>query len=135
MIEIDPGIMNAEDLYEKIKISAMQKHIPEEFYGETYEGSDGTLSIDSIHAEMVKVYQNLQMMNATWVISEVPITTQKKYIGKLVIFLKKIFRKLTRWLFRSYYEQQTSFNGAATRPVSDMIRVQEMMIKYCENIK
>lgn len=133
MFEVDPAVVNPDDLYSRVVSSAKMRQIPKEFYSEMNDGKEsGELSMTSIRAEMVKVYQNLQTMNATWEIREVPVHTSKRFVGPIIILVKKIMRKATRWIFRGYYEQQTAFNAAATRTLSDMIRVQEMLIEYSD---
>lgn len=133
MIEIDSKIIDGEALFERVKLSAKMKNIPEEFYIKDEQDSQvEAVTANRIREEMLIVYQNLQMMNATWIIGEKPIVSNRPVIGPVIVFCKKAFRKLTRWLFRTYYEQQTDFNGAATRTISDMIRVQELLIKAYE---
>ena len=135
MIEIDSKIIDADVLYERIKTTAKMKQISQEFYGEKVEETFNEIDLDKVRKEMVEVYQNLQMMNATWVIGERPLKSTRPVIGGLIVFCKRVYRKLTRWLFQTYYQQQTEFNGAATRTISDMIRVQELLIQLYENEK
>lgn len=132
MIEIDSSIISAEVLYDRVKTSAKMKSIPKEFYGDTAYDKAEAVGVNRMKEEMLSVYQNLQMMNASWVIGEKPIMSNRPVIGKAIVFCKKVFRKLTRWLFRTYYDQQTVFNGAVTRTISDMIKVQEMLIQLYE---
>lgn len=133
MIEIDSKIIDAGILYERVKTSVKMKDIPREFYGDAHKSdTDDTVSAKRIHEEMIALYQNLQMMNATCIIGEKPLASNRPVIGKIIVLSKKVFRKLTRWLFRTYYEQQTNFNEATTKTVSEMIRLQEMLIRLCE---
>ena len=41
-------------------------------------------------------------------------------------------RKLLRWLFIPFYQQQSEFNGAVTKTLSDMIKIQEILIREYE---
>lgn len=136
MIEIDSRIISPEALLQRVKNSAQMKNIDKEFFSGQMPATGatvpGTVDISRIRAEMDIAYHNLNAMNETWEIHETPITSHRPVIGKLIVFGKKVFRKLTRWLFKSYYEQQTWFNGAATRTISDMIRVQELLIQGVE---
>lgn len=133
MIEIDSSIINADILYERVKTSAKMKDIPREFYGDVHNSAtDDTVSVKRIREEMIGLYQNLQMMNATCIIGEKTLASNRPIIGKIIVLCKKVFRKLTRWLFRTYYEQQTNFNEATTKTVSEMIRLQEMLIRLYE---
>ena len=134
MIEIDSSIINPTALLDRVKASVRMKNIPGDFFSEgSAEGvASGACFAEKIRGEMQLVYYNLQTMNETWEIRELPIVSDRPVIGKLIVFGKKVFRKLTRWLFRSYYDQQIWFNGAVTRTVSDLIRVQEMLLNDVE---
>lgn len=133
MIEIDSSIINADILYERVKTSAKMKDIPREFYGDVHNSTtDDIINAKRIREEMNALYQSLQMMHATCIIGEKPLVSNRPIIGEIVVLCKKVFRKLTRWLFRTYYEQQTNFNEATTRTVSEMIRLQEMLVQLCE---
>lgn len=136
-IEIDSSIVASEQLLERIKNSAMEKNIPAQYYSESAKngGESEGFSIEQIKSDMAMAYQNLQMMNVTWEIHEMPIISNRPVLGKVIMFLKKAFRKCTRWLFQTYYEQQTRYNGAATRTISDMIRVQQNMIILLEQME
>ena len=133
MIEIDSSIINADILYERVKTSAKMKDIPREFYGDVHNSTtDDIINAKRILEEMNALYHNLQMMNATCIIGEKPLVSNRPIIGKIIVLCKKVFRKMTRWLFRTYYEQQTNFNEATTKTVSEMIRLQEMLVRLCE---
>lgn len=135
MIEIDAAIIDADLLLERVRITAASRQIPEEFYGNV--SGRTTLTADTclirMHQEMVSVYQNLQMMNATWILAEKELYSTRPVIGRWIVLGKRIFRRLTRWLLQPFYQQQTEFNGAAVRTISDMIRVQELLIRSCES--
>lgn len=135
MIEIDSGIVDAEVLFDRVRATAKTKNISKEFYN-TEDLYLTEVSLNKMHESMVNVYQNLQMMNATWAYEEKPLASVHPVVGKGIVFFKRAFRKLTRWLIQPIYQQQTEFNGAATRTLSDMIRVQEMLIQaYEESLK
>ena len=135
MIEIDPTIIDPQLLMRKVEQSVLEKNIPHSFYNETYEEMcllTGNVDMLEIQQYLRSLFQNIEAMNNSWVISELPITTIKKHFGKLIIFSKKVFRKLTRWLFQAYFVQQVNFNGATTRAISDMLKIQEKLIKLQE---
>ncbi len=131
MFEINPRIADADSLFQKVVNTAKSRQIADEFY-------DGELknSYISNYCEirdiMQNVYDNLQVMNTTWPICEKPLRSNHRVIGGAIVFCKKIVRKLTRWLYQPYFQQQTDFNSAVTKTVSDMIKVQEMLITFSE---
>lgn len=134
MIEIDSSIIDADILDERIKMTAKMKDIAPEFYSAAEMENEGNFNF--MHQAMLSIYRNLQMMKATQIIEEKPIRSNRPVIGKWIVFCKRVFRKLTRWLFQPYYQQQTCYNEAATRTIADMIKVQENLIQAVEaNIK
>lgn len=134
MIEIDSGIIDAEILLERIKTAAEMKNIPKKFYGENPVNKLERINLVTVQESMIQIHQDLQKMQASWVIGEKPLASVHPVVGPLIVFCKKVYRKLTRWLFATYYQQQTEFNGAATKTIADMVQVQEMLIQlYGEN--
>ncbi len=134
MIEIDSRIVDADILLERVKASAKMKNISKEFYGDE-SASVTEVSLSKMHETMVSMYQNLQMMNATWVYEEKTLASVHPVVGRFIVFFKRLFRRGTRWLIRPMYLQQAEFNGAATRTISDMIKLQEMLMKAYEEKK
>lgn len=131
MFEINPKIADADSLFQRVVNTAKSRQIADEFY-------DGELksSYISNYCEirdiMQNVYDNLQVMNTTWPICEKPLRSNHRVIGGAIVFCKRVVRKLTRWLYQPYFQQQTDFNSAVTKTVSDMIKVQEMLITFSE---
>lgn len=131
MFEIDSKIVDADSLLQRVANIAKSRQIAEEFY--VSEKNDaGACNYYEVRDMMQKIYENLQVMNVTWPICEKPLRSNHRVIGGVIVFCKKIVRKLTRWLFQPYYQQQTEFNSAVTKTVSDMIKVQEMLITLGE---
>ena len=137
MLEVDTTIIDANELTMRVNASMREKNIPRSFYGENMVI---TISENSNLYEMKlllnTLYQNYQTMESMWVISEQPIVSSRKYIGKIIVFCKRAFRKLTRWLLQPYMVQQSNFNGAVLRSLGDLIKIQDAMIAdYEENKK
>lgn len=127
MIEIDPGIINPEELMRRVKTSALKKKIPESFFGsEPENGYDYT--------EMVlkDIAANLQKLKQSYAIVERPIVSNRPVIGKLIVILKKCYRRMTRWIFSSYYQQQTQINETIMQTLEGMIELQELMLTICQ---
>uniref|UniRef100_UPI0019310E6C hypothetical protein n=1 Tax=Anaerophilus nitritogenes TaxID=2498136 RepID=UPI0019310E6C len=49
------------------------------------------------------------------------ITSHREYIGKLIVFGKKVARKLLKWYINPITEQQTRFNNATVNTVQTLI--------------
>lgn len=123
MIEIDSGIMDSEELMRRVKTSVIRKKIPEKFFGfETEKRLDYSRQI------LTDIATNLQKLMESYAIVERPIVSNRPVIGGLIVFIKKIYRKMTRWIFASYYQQQTQINETIMNTLSGMIELQEYMI-------
>lgn len=131
MFEINPRIADADSLFQRVVNTAKSRQIADEFYGGELK-SPYKNNYCEIRDMMQNVYDNLQVMNTTWPICEKPLRSNHRVIGGAIVFCKKIVRKLTRWLYQPYFQQQTDFNSAVTKTVSDMIKVQEMLITLSE---
>lgn len=130
-IEINSRITDAGGLLQRVENTAKSRQIAEEFYIRERNDPD-PCNYYEVRDLMQKVYENLQVMNVTWPICEKPLRSNHRVIGGLIVFCKRIVRKLLRWLYQPYYQQQTEFNSAVTKTVSDMIKVQEMLITLSE---
>lgn len=133
MITINSEIANADALFERVKNKASTMNIDRQFYGEMDLTSDfDIVTAKNMHEAMLNVYQNLQEVNATWEIKENIIFSNRPIIGNIIVFGKRVFRKLVRWLYQPFIQQQIMFNGATVRTISEMIKVQELIILECE---
>ena len=113
-IEINPKIIEPRELENRCRQSLHSKNI---------NAQNHDLNI----LNQLKIDFQLMQMKAN--IHETPITSHRPIIGKFIVFAKKTFRKLTRWLFSAYYNQQNEFNSTALKVISDLIRVQEQILE------
>lgn len=135
MFEIDQSIISIEELNSVIKRKVESKGIPQELYGETTNNIEGiTLknNVITLREQLDAVLQHLNEMNAKYEIHEVPITSHRPYIGRVIVFLKRVMRKITRWLFQTYYWQETEFNKATVMTLNELIKVQYSLISLLE---
>lgn len=127
MIEIDSEIIDSEELMRRVKASALKKEIPKTFFGsETENGYDYTEMI------LKDIAVNLQRLKQSYAIVERPIVSNRPIIGKFIVIVKKCYRKMTRWIFASYYQQQTQINETIMQTLSGMIELQELMLTICQ---
>ena len=131
MFEVSSRVIDVNELERRVRLSVLSRNISGEFDNEVGDKSE----IASLKEQMMIVHQNLSDMNVSYEIKELPIATKVPVIGGLVIFVKKVYRKLTRWIFSSYFIQQNQFNSATTRTISDMIKVQETIISKLDEME
>lgn len=78
--------------------------------------------------ELGKLLENRDGMNSSWSIAaDRPITSHRKLIGKLIVFGKRVVRKLLRWYINPIAEDQTRFNGYVTSGVNELTNKMLMM--------
>lgn len=133
-LEIDPSIIDPNSLNEKIQARAATVKA-DGFFDSDPVGEKqiiNSIGVKELHAQMLKVYDNLHKMDVFWELKPLEITSHRPIIGKLVVFAKKAFRKMTRWLFQPYWDRITAFHSAATLTIFEMIRLQEMLISVEE---
>lgn len=132
MFEIDNNIISAEELTEKVRHKVFEKKIPQE-RSKTVLNSE-KIDFYELHREIDLLMENIMDLNSLWLISEVPLRSNRRIIGKGIVFVKKCIRKCLRWLLRPYFDQITNFNGAATRAISDLVKSQEKLITTIEEL-
>ena len=121
MLEINSKVVDVSELERKIETKIIEKNIPSEIQLEDVSSL--------LLKELVILRQNYSELNNKWKIHEVEISSHRPVIGRCIVFSKKVIRKLTRWLFSTYYNQQSEFNSATVRTIGDMIRIQHLLIE------
>lgn len=136
MFEIDNSIISSEELTEKIRHKVFEKNIPQENSVSSigkFMAADGN-NFYAIHKELNSLRENIMSLNNSWMLVELPLRSNRRIIGKGIVFVKKVIRKCLRWMFRPYYDQITNFNGAVTRAISDSMKIQEMLLNTIEDL-
>lgn len=125
MVEIDPGIIDSNVLMQRIRMSVSEKKIPKTYFG----AEDDTIKENPVEKEKIFSLQNkIRQLSKIYAIEEKPIVSNRPVIGKLIVAVKKTYRKLTRWLFASYYQQQTAINELTLQTIQEMLELQEMLV-------
>lgn len=76
-----------------------------------------------IHADLDlnKLIESREGMNTSWsVVADRPITSHRKFIGKFIVFGKKVVRKFLRWYINPIVEEVTRFNGYVTSAMNEI---------------
>lgn len=124
MFEIDASIIDAGQLEQRIRASVLQKKIPDKFFNV----SDKSVNRNDMNELLAMISHEIDNLRERYTLVEKPIISTRPVIGKLIMFCKKAFRKMTRWLFKTYYDQQSQINGDIVRTLSEIAQLQELMI-------
>ncbi|MBQ8189511.1 MAG: hypothetical protein IJZ44_07000 [Lachnospiraceae bacterium] len=134
MFEVSPEVIDANELLYRVETSVMKNNIPKEYFGmEIEQGSRGVENRRQVLLDSLQT--KLNWLRESYSIQELPIRSNRPVIGKFIVFAKKVFRKLTRWLFASYYHQQTTINGVIVQTMTEMMELQEMLITIYDQEK
>ena len=131
-IELDNRIIDSNTLKKNLIRSAQEKNIPPQYMGDSIDGQEISVSLPQLREVSMKTDRMLTELTRDWQIREMPITSHRHIIGHLIVILKKTFRKTTRWLFSSYYEQESKFNYEVVQCLSEVHTMQKMILKYIE---
>jgi len=78
--------------------------------------------------ELGKLLENRDGMNSSWsIVADRSITSHRKWIGRFIVFGKRVVRKLLRWYINPIAEDQTRFNGYVTSGVNELTNKMLMM--------
>lgn len=132
MIEIDKSIISTNELMEKLQLTINKYSIPQTVLKteeDTAEVSSKLLlNYSIINESLAQLSANIKQLNETWYIQDQYITSNKKVIGGFIVLVKRFIRKCTYWLIKPYVNQQIAFNGAATRAICDMKKIQDQIL-------
>jgi hypothetical protein len=86
---------------------------------------------DDPHAfNLAELRRAADAVNDTWFVSaHLPITWDKRVIGRVGAYTKRLVRLLLRWYINPIVEQQNRFNSAVARAVTEMNAYQERMTR------
>lgn len=64
----------------------------------------------------------LRASNNTWFFElHKPVTSHRKFIGRFIVFFKKLQRKVLKWYIRPLFEDQIRFNSSITRTINEVV--------------
>lgn len=103
--------INVEEIMKQIKENIAQRKAK----GNIIDIPDG-LDLTPSDKAIYEIQHHLSAVNNSWDINiETPITSNRRFIGGLVIFVKKVIRKLLRWYFNPPLARQINFNVNITK--------------------
>lgn len=135
MFEIDESIISSEELTEKVKQKVREKNIPLECMDSLNKGNlfMNNVNLSAMRSELNSLRENVRSMNNLWYITELPLRSNHRVIGKAIVFIKKCIRKCLRWMINPYLEQVSNYNSAVTRALSSTLKIQQMLVDSLEN--
>ena len=111
-----------------------------------YMNNEHSVEVDVIYNKLIKFYDelitsdslmdNLENMKRTQEIYSLkPITSKRKFFAPLVIYFKRIVRRLMRWYVEPVYEKQMKFNNADIKAIDKLIKNQEDLTSRIEQLE
>ena len=99
LIEIDKAIISEKTLQDKLtkKIKKVQV-------------------LESLPKQVKQLEQKATVQDIT-------ITSKKRFIGPIIIFIKKIYLKINRWVLKIYLNQQNDFNRSTVNTLNTIVEL------------
>lgn len=83
-----------------------------------------------IIARIDEMDMEIRQNNLKWSISsEWLITSHRRFLGKFIVFGKRLVRKFLRWYLNPSWDQQREFNGSVTRSLNIMSDVIHLLLQ------
>jgi SAM-dependent methyltransferase len=111
VIELDSAVISPDELLARVRVHL---HGPDAQPQRRPEGGEDARLLE----------ENVRQLHNTWPVpGQQFISSHRAVIGPLIVLGKKVLRKLSRRYFEHRWGAQVSFNGAVTRAVSDLMRL------------
>ena len=92
---------------------------------------------DDPHAlNLAELKRSVEAVNDSWFVSaHLPITWEKRIVGRLGAYIKRAVRVLLRWYINPIVEQQNRFNSAVARTLVEMAAYHERMTREWQSLE
>lgn len=85
---------------------------------------------------LAELRRSVESVNDTWFVSaHLPITWEKRIVGRVNAYTKRLVRLLLRWYINPIVEQQNRFNSAVARTTIEMLAYQERMAREWQELE
>ncbi|GAA3403002.1 methyltransferase domain-containing protein [Paenibacillus hodogayensis] len=117
-IEFNDKEIDVKDLMRQIKANLSNRGYKKETFELPRESSYNFTDIEEHH----------YILNRIWGYSpDSPIFSHRRFIGKIIVFFKKVIRKMLRWYISPIVEKQIDFNANAVRMFNSMVDLMKQM--------
>jgi len=111
----------AEELMEHLKNQIVRYHAGEKDEFKKFRNPSSANSESNSDIDFSRFQMENQNNNRLWNVSaERPITSHRKWIGRFIVFGKKVVRKFLRWYVSETFQMQTNFNASVTRSINEL---------------
>lgn len=100
------------------------------------ENGQKTIEMNQIEQYMAEICHRLDIMESTREnLAWRPIYSCRKFIGWLIVFLKRVVRKCLKWYLEPVCFQQTDFNNAVTPAIGRLTELQQLSIDRMQDLE
>lgn len=131
MFEVDNSIIDAAELLDRVRTRVLNKNINIQEYNKNQENK----RVESFSGDLGEIKRwinsakrNCSIMDSIWYYGETPIEST----NIIKVFFKRCIRKSTYWILKPFWQKQSEFNGAVTRTIEDMLKIQVELIEKIE---
>lgn len=123
IIKIDYDNIDVEEIMNQIRENIKKRNYSPEELSSLNNKKDFGSSSASTFFELPKLEEYIAQNNSRWNIQKAgPIKSDKKLIGSIIVFVKKVIRKLSYWYIEFLVDQQTAFNASATNSINETVK-------------
>ena len=118
--EIKDEEINVEEIMKEIRQNIKKRKVKEEKLPDLKEILLEYINT-SAEFDINNLYETNTNINNQWATAgEVTITSHRKILGRIIVFLKKLTRKCLRWYINPINEKQQNFNCEVTRNLNEV---------------
>lgn len=128
IIRLKSSVIDSTTLDRKIKRKVAEINITDSF-SNGYPDQDGK----TVNTLLLELDRSIATLKSIYVIKNTNITSHRKYIGSFIVFCKKVIRRLLKWLFFSYIDQQNQMNAKTIETIELIEELQKKIIEERKN--
>lgn len=121
LIKIDYDNINVEEIMQQIRENIQKRGYLEQDMEFLKGDFEPIIKDDEFNITSLK--ENVFLNNTRWnIIKRSNITSHRKFLGPIIVFFKKLVRKISYWYVEFLVNQQIEFNSSVTKSINEIDR-------------
>lgn len=122
IIKVDYDNIDVEDIMRQIRENIRSRGYSDKEI-QTLNKPLDSITEDNEEFSMSDFQQYVSLNNVRWnTVKAGAITSGRRYIGFIIVFLKRLVRKLSYWYVQFLFDQQNEFNSSVTNSINSIER-------------
>lgn len=128
MVDLDPCVMQPEELDNAINSKLLAKGIHANEQEPEWGEVEVVPSARQLRDQMNSIRNSFQKLCTTREVADLPFVSRGSFFGRLIVFYKRIVRKLIKGALYPYIVQVMNFHSATISVMEEMIKLQEQLV-------